>query len=354
METGDTVPRLSHTFDITPVAREVVGETVAAAYEVARSCRFDGRGWLLTPDEATRDRLDEHAESLGLVDREALREARRERREAAERLRNATGLDAEEAETLRVRSSVLALQLQSGRHLAPRTHYHLAELTAEGVPLEPVYADQGWSGTGVTLLSWDEHGTSRVEYAMPDTVGSDEPPVTSGTVTHDAAAGLLTATASIRLPGRGAWLRSAEGSLTVDTHAWYAALEGTGDTGAAPPARLEAAHRLVDITAWLSPSLTPDGRWSVEAVLDARGRGPFRPFMAMVFWALRTSFRREEKAAAGHPDRPTPRRQLAEAVRAWDRVAANAPRLPDYLREVAKALAAARPKPSGGYPPHTP
>ncbi|WP_304450958.1 hypothetical protein [Nocardiopsis sp. YSL2] len=344
METGDTVPRLSHTFEITPVAREVVGETVAAAYEVARSCRFDGRGWLLTPDEATRDRLDEHAESLGLVDRAAVRKARRDRREAAERLRGTSGLDPEEIEALRVRSAVLALQLQSGRHLAPRTHYHVAELTAEGVPLEPVYAEQGWSGTGVTVLDWDEHDTSRVEYAMPDTVGSDAPPVTSGTVTHDAGAGLLTATASIRLPGRGAWLRSAEGSLTVDTRAWYAALAGETGAGAAPPARLEAAHRLVDITAWLSPSLTPDGRWSVEAVLDARGRGPFRPFMALVFWAVRTSFRREERAAAKHPDRRRPSRQLADAVRAWDRVAANAPRLPDYLREVAEALSTARPK----------
>ncbi|KOX19101.1 hypothetical protein [Nocardiopsis sp. NRRL B-16309] len=345
METGDTVPRLSHTFDLTPVAREVVGETVAAAYEVARSCRFDGRGWLLTPDEETLDRLEEHAASLGLSDREAAREARRERREAAERLRTATDLSPEEAETLRVRSSVLALQLQSGHHLAPRAHYHVAELTSEGVPLEPVYAEQGWSGTGVTVLSWDEHATSRVEYAMPDTVGSDEPPVTSGTVTHDAGAGLLTATASVRLPGRGAWLRSAEGSLTVDTHAWYAALAGESGPGAPPPARVEAAHRLVDITAWLSPSLTPDGRWSVEAVLDARGRGPFRPFMAMVFWAIRTSFRREERAAAKHPDRPSPRRQLAEATQAWDRVAANAAHLPGYLREVAKALAAAGPKP---------
>lgn len=338
------MPRLSHTFDITPVDREVVAETVAAAYEVARSCRFDGRGWLLTPDETTRDRLDEHAESIGLVDREAVRQARRERREAAERLRDDTGLSPEEAETLRVRSAVLALQLQSGRHLARRTHYHVAELTSDGVPLEPVYADQGWSGTGVTVLSWDEHGTSRVEYAMPDTVGSDEPPVTSGTVSHDGGAGLLTATASIRLPGRGAWLRSAEASLTVDTQAWYAALAGGSGAGTVPPARLEAAHRLVDITAWLSPSPTPDGRWSVEAVLEARGRGPFRPFMAMVFWAVRTSFRREERAAAKHPDRPSPRRQLAEAVRAWDRVAANAPRLPGYLREVAQALSAARPK----------
>ncbi|RKS07740.1 hypothetical protein DFP74_3424 [Nocardiopsis sp. Huas11] len=341
MKTGDAVPRLSHTFDITPVTREVVEETVAAAYEVARSCRFDGRGWLLTPDEATRDRLDEHAERLGLVDREALRKARRERRAAAERLREATDLSAEETETLRVRSSHLALQLQSGRHLAPRTHYHVAELTSEGVPLEPVYAEQGWSGTGVTVLSWEEHGTSRIEYAMPDTVGSDEPPVTSGTVTHDAPAGLLTATASIRLPGRGAWLRSAEASLTVDTRAWYAALAGEPVTAA--PARLEASHRLVDVTAWLSPSLTADGRWSVEAALDARGSGPFRPFMAMVFWAVRTSFRREERAAAKDPDRTSPRRQLTEAVRAWDRVAANAPGLPDYLREVAKALSAVRP-----------
>jgi hypothetical protein len=335
------VPRLSHTFDLTPVDREVVEETVAAAYEVARSCRFDGRGWLLTPDRATQDRLDEYAESLGLLDREAVARARREREEAARRLREGAEPDPAEAEVLRVQSSVLALQLQSGRHLAPRTHYHVAELTADGVPLEPVYADRGWSGTGVTVASWQEDGATRVEYAMPDTVGTHEPPVTSGTVTHDAPGGLLTATAAIRLPGRGAWLRSAEGSLTVDAHAWYAAL--AGERGSSPPARLEAAHRLVDLTAWLSPSPAPDGRWRVEAVLDARGRGLLRPFVAMGFWALRASFRREQRAAAKDPGRQGPREQLEEMVRAWDRVAAGAPRLPDYLREVAKALASARP-----------
>src|SRR5699024_5358877 len=67
---GEHMPRLSHIFDITPVEREVVFETVDAAYAVARSCRFDGRGWLLLPDEGTRELLYSRAEELGIIDPE--------------------------------------------------------------------------------------------------------------------------------------------------------------------------------------------------------------------------------------------------------------------------------------------
>lgn len=334
------MPRLSHTFDITPVEREVVTETVDAAYEVARSCRFDGRGWLLLPDEETQKVLRSRAGHLGIIDPEVAERLHEERREAAERLRQGVP-SPERAEELAVGAATLALQLQSGLHLAPRSHYLVAELSPEGVPLEPADEDKGWSGTGLTITSWKETVTS-VDFAMPDSRGTKDPPVTSGTVVHDTGAARLTGTVRIQLPGRGAWLRTATGTVTVDTDAWYTALDGGGD--GTPPALVEADHRLMRIRAWLAPTRDTDGRWAVEAALDVRGRGVYRPVVAVMLWTLRSSIRRSESKSARRGDgEPTMRERLYHQGRAWDRIARNAPYLPDYLREVARALSGAAP-----------
>lgn len=334
------MPRLSHTFDITAVDREVVERIVAALHEVARSCRFDGRGWLLTPDAPTRARLEQRADELGLVDSGEARRLREERRRAAEELREGDADTPAEADELAVAASRTALQLQRGRHLAPRSHYLIAELSPEGVPVDPADDEEkGWSGTGLTITSWDEAGTVSAEFAMPDTVGTQERPVTWGTVAHDAPAGLLTWTARVRLPGRGAWLRSAEGTLEVDTGAWYEAAARGRDT---PPARMRATHSLPEINAWLSPSVSADGRWSVEAVLDVRGRGVFRPLVAAAFWAVTASFRRQDRRnARKEGGEPTTRERLDRTARDWDRIARNAPRIPELLHEVARAMAEA-------------
>ncbi|MEV2277143.1 hypothetical protein AB0I72_16320 [Nocardiopsis sp. NPDC049922] len=330
------MPRLTHAFDVAAVDRDAVARTVAAAHEVTRSCRFDGRGWLLTPDEPTLARLTRRAEELGLVDREAAERRDRERTAEAERAGGRVRTAAERATTT-------ALQLQTGRHLAPRSHYLVAELSADGVPLEPRYEEEGWSSTGLTVTSWDEAGTCALEYAMPDSVGTGETPVTSGTVTHDAA-GVLTVTTRIQLPGRFPGWRTADGTLTVDTGAWYAALDaGTTE----PPVRLSATHALADVTAWLSPAPRTDGRWDVTAVLDVRGRGLIaRPLVAMLVWAIRGSFRGEERRA--RRGRGTgvvgPRERWDRAVRSWDRVAHQARRIPDFLHDVARAMAEARPQ----------
>lgn len=331
------MPRLSHTFDITPVEREVVTETIDAAHEVARSCRFDGRGWLLLPDEETRKRLRVRAGELGIIDPEAAEQLRRQRLEAAKQLREGTP-SPERAEELKVEAAALALQLQSGHHLSPRSHYLVAELTPEGVPLEPADQDKGWSGTGLTITSWDEDAVTSVDFAMPDARGPKGPPVTSGTVVHDTDAARLTGTVRIQLPGRGAWLRAATGTVTIDTDAWYTALDGEGD--AAPPALVEAEHRLLRLRAGLTPTRGADGRWTVEAALDVRGRGLLRPVAALMLWTLRSSIRREETKSARRGDgEPTMRERLYRQGRAWDRIARNAPHLPSYLREVARALA---------------
>lgn len=342
-DTGDAVPRLSHTFDITAVDRDVVERIVAALHEVARSCRFDGRGWLLTPDEATFERLERRADALGLVDHEEARRLREDQREAAEDLREGTPRTAGEAAELEVAAAETALQLQSGRHLEPRSHYFLAELSPEGVPVEPADdEDKGWSGTGLTVTAWDESGVSSVDFSMPDAVGGTEPPVTWGTVTHDAPAGLLTWTGRIKLPGRGAWLRSAEGELRFSTGDWYTAAAGGGDPR---PARLRADHAVASVEAWLAPSAGADGRWSVEAALDVRGKGVFRPVVAAAVWAATTSFRRAERRAAARGDEePTTRQRLDASALAWDRIARNAPRLPELLRELAQAMAEAPPR----------
>ncbi|MEV6821356.1 hypothetical protein AB0M72_21645 [Nocardiopsis dassonvillei] len=334
------MPRLSHTFDITAVDREVVERIVAALHEVARGCRFDGRGWLLTPDAPTRARLDRRADELGLLDGGEAERLREEQRRAAEELRGGGADTPAEADELAVAASEPSLQLQRGRHLEPRSHYLIAELSPEGVPVDPADDEEkGWSGTGVTLTSWDEAGTTSAEFAMPDTVGTQEAPVTWGTVTHDAPAGLLTWNARVRLPGRGAWLRSAEGTLEVDTGAWYEALARGRDT---PPARVRATHSLARVSAWLSPSVSADGRWAVEAVLDVRGRGVFRPVVAAAFWAVTASFRREDRRTARQGGgEPTTRERLDQTARAWDRVARNAPRIPELLHEVARAMAEA-------------
>lgn len=336
------MPRLSHTFDITAVDAETVERIVDALHELVRACRFDGRGWLLVPDEPTLERLERRAEGLGLVDRRRAEELRRKRREAAERLRDGTSRPAEEVDELVVEASRTALQLQRGRHLAPRSHYHVAELSPEGVPVEPGDdADKGWSGTGLTLTSWDEEGTCSVDFAMPDAVGTDEPAVTWGTVRHDVPAGRLTWSGQVRLPGRGAWLRSASGTLEADTRVWYAAVAGGAD---ALPVRLRATHALVDLDAWLVPRAAPEGRWSVEAVLDVRGRGVFRPLVAVAFHALAASFRREDRGNARRgTGEPTTRERLDRTARAWDRIARNAHRIPDLLHETARAMREASP-----------
>ncbi|WP_017573004.1 hypothetical protein [Nocardiopsis halotolerans] len=237
-------------------------------------------------------------------------------------------------------ASRTALQLQRGRHLAPRSHYLATELTPEGVPHDPADdAGRGWSGTGLTVTSWDETGTSSVDFAMPDTFGTNEPPVTWGTVTHDAPTGRFTWTMRVRLPGRGAWLRSANGTLEVDTNAWYAAVAEGRD---ARPVRLRATHKLAEVDAWLTPSAGADGRWSVEAVLDVRGRGVFRPMVAVAFRATTASFRREDRRNARRgTGEPTTRERLERTARDLDRIARNASRIPDLLHDVARAMAEA-------------
>lgn len=338
------MPRLSHTFDITPVDRAVLAETVAALHGIARACRFDGRGWLALPDEHIRSGLRAEAEDLGLLDADRARRLHQEQDEAA-------GLsvqaweegDTATAEEEAVVASQLALQLRNGRHLAPRSHYLLAELSPKGVPLEPAAEDKGWSGTGLTVNSWDEHTTSSVSYAMPDTSGG-EAAVTWGDVEHNAPAEHLRATTEVQIPGRGSWLRYARADLAFHTGAWYGAAGGGGPAGD-PPALVVAEHRLVRARAWLQPSPGTDGRWSVEAVLDVRGRGVFRPMAALMFWAVLRSTRREDRAKAKRGE-PTLREQLAEDAARYDRIARNAPCIPGFLHRVRDALSGARDAPS--------
>ncbi|MFD3687916.1 hypothetical protein ACFWTE_24230 [Nocardiopsis sp. NPDC058631] len=337
------MPRLSHTFDITAVDREVVERIVSALHEVARSCRFDGRGWLLTPDEETLTRLEKRADELGLVDQGAAERLRGERRDAAAELRGDAPRTEAEADELAVAASQLALQLQTGRHLEPRSHYLVAELSPEGVPVEPADDEEkGWSGTGLTITAWDEAGTSSADFSMPDAAGGSGPPVTWGTVTHDRPAGLLTWTGEVKVPGRGAWLRSATGGLRFSTGDWYTAVSGRGD---GRPARLRARHALAEVDAWLAPTAGADGRWSVEAVVDVRGKGVFRPVVAASVWAATTSFRRSERRAAKlGTGEPTTRQRLDRSALAWDRIARNAPLLPELLRDLAGAMADAGPR----------
>ncbi|WP_152436877.1 hypothetical protein, partial [Nocardiopsis xinjiangensis] len=336
--------RLSHTLDITPVDRAVLADTVAALHEIARACRFDGRGWLALPDRTTVADLRTEADDLGLIDAEQARRLREEQREAAERGARARAEgETATAEEEAVAASRLALQLKSGRHLAVRSRYLLAELSPAGVPLEPAEEDKGWSGTGLTVASWDEHGSSALSYAMPDT-SSGETAVTWGDVEHDGDREHLRATTRVQLPGRGAWLRRARADLSFDTGSWYEAAAGRGDPGA-PPALVVAEHRLVRVRAWLTPSPGEDGYWSVTAVLDVRGRGLFRPLAALMFWAVRGSTRREERAKVKRGER-TLREQLAEDGARYDRIARNAPRIPGFLRRVRDAMAGARHTPS--------
>lgn len=337
------MPRLSHTLDITPVDRAVLADTVAAFHEVARACRFDGRGWLALPDRATVADLRAEADALGLIDADQARRLREEQREAAKRSARARAEgDTATAEEEAVAASRLALQLRNGRHLAQRSRYLLAELSPTGVPFEPAEEDKGWSGTGLTVTSWDEHGKSAVSYDMPDTSGG-EPAVTWGDVEHDGARERLRATTEVQLPGRGAWLRRARADLSFDTGAWYEAAAGRGDPEA-PPALVVAEHRLVRARAWVAPCPGEDGYWSVRAVLHVQGRGVFRPMVALMFWAIRASTRREERAKVKRGER-TLREQLAEDTVRYDRIARNAPRIPGFLRRVRDAMAGARDTP---------
>lgn len=334
--------RLSHTFDLAPADRETVDRIVAGLYEVAGACRFDGRGWLLPPDEEALAPLIERAGELGLVDvRE--RAGRLAQREAAITELREGSPDPERREVLEILASRLGLQLQTGRHLQERAHYLVAELSPDGVPVEPGDDEsKGWSSTGVTVTSWDPWGRASVEYAMPDTVGTGDAPVTWGSVSHDGAAGTLDWTLEIRLPGRGARLRSASAVLHVDLDAWYAALRN----GPVPPVHLTATHAMVRVEGWVTPVLTPLGRWSVEAVLDVRGRGLYRPFVAAALWATRTSYRRRDaRLRREGSDEPTVADRLEQAAAAWDAAVRAAPEIPGLLAELARVLSEARKSP---------
>ncbi|MFL1377977.1 MULTISPECIES: hypothetical protein [unclassified Nocardiopsis] len=327
--------RLSHTFDLAPADRETVDRIVAGLYEVAEACRFDGRGWLLPPDEADLAPIVERAGELGLIDvRE--REKRLAQRDAAITELREGSPDPERREELEILASRLGLQLQTGRHLQERAHYLVAELSPDGIPVEPGDDEaKGWSSTGVGVTSWDPWGRAAVEYAMPDTVGTGEAPVTWGSVSHDGAAGTLDWTLDIRLPGRGARLRSASASLHLNLDAWYAALEN----GPVPPVHLTATHAMARVEGWVNPTLTPQGRWSVETVLDVRGRGLYKPFVAAALWATRVSFRRRDaRIRREGGGEPTVADQLEQAARAWDAAVRSAPEIPALLAELARVL----------------
>ncbi|WP_306369969.1 hypothetical protein [Nocardiopsis sp. CC223A] len=330
--------RLSHTFDLAPADRETVDRIVAGLYEVAGACRFDGRGWLLPPDEEDLAPLIARAGELGLIDVRERAERLARREAAATELREGSP-GPERREALKALASRPGLQLQTGRHLQERAHYLVAELSPEGIPIEPGDDEaKGWSSTGVTVTSWDSWGRAAVEYAMPDTVGTGDAPVTWGAVSHDGAAGTLDWTLDIRLPGRGARLRSASASLHLDLDAWYAALED----GPVPPVHLTATHAMARVEGWVNATSTPLGRWSVEAVLDVRGRGLYKPFVAAALWATRTSFRRRDaRIRREGADEPTVADQLEQAARSWDAVVRSAPEIPALLTELARILARA-------------
>ncbi|MGQ4270745.1 hypothetical protein [Nocardiopsis changdeensis] len=331
--------RLSHTFDLAPADRGTVDRIVAGLYEVAAACRFDGRGWLLPPAEEDLAPLVERAGELGLVDvrERAGRLARREA--AAAELRDGSP-DPERRKALEALAARSGLQLQTGRHLQERAHYLVAELSPDGVPVEPGDdEDKGWSSTGVTVTSWDPWGRASVEYAMPDTAGTGDAPVTWGSVSHDGAAGTLDWTLDVRLPGRGPRLRSASASLHLDLDAWYAALED----GPVPPVHMTATHAMARVEGWVEAAATPAGRWSVKVVLDVRGRGLYRPFVAAALWATRTSFRRRDaRIRREGADEPTVADRLEQAARAWDAAARSAPEIPALLADLARALERAR------------
>ena len=64
----------------------------------------------------------------------------------------------------------------------------------------------------------------------------------------------------------------------------------------------------------------------------------------MMLWALRSSIRRTDAKSARRGDgEPTMRERLYHHGRAGDRLARNAPYLPGFLREVARALVDAAP-----------
>jgi len=63
-----------------------------------------------------------------------------------------------------------------------------------------------------------------------------------------------------------------------------------------------------------------------------------------MFWAIRASTRREERAKVKRGER-TLREQLAEDAVRYDRIARNAPRIPGFLRRVRDAMAGARDTP---------
>ena len=331
--------RLRHTFDLLPVDRGTVDRIVAGLYGVVEACRFDGRGWLLPPAEEELAPLIERAGELGLVDVREREERLSRRRSAVTELRGGVP-DPERRKALRSLASRTGLQLQSGRHLRERAHYLVAELSPDGIPVDPGDdEDKGWSSTGITVSSWDARGRAVVEYAMPDAVGAGGAPVTWGSVSHDGAVGTLDWTLDVRLPGLGSRLRSASASLHLDLAAWYAAPE----EGPLPPVRLTATHAMARVEGWVSTVSTPSGRWSVEAVLDVRGRGLYRPFVAAALWATRMSFRRNDaRIRREGADEPTVADRLEQAARSWDLVARSASEIPSLLSEFARVLARER------------
>ncbi|MDE3723735.1 hypothetical protein PWG71_20280 [Nocardiopsis sp. N85] len=334
--------RLSHTFDIAPVDRETVDRIVAGLYEVAAACRFDGRGWLITPDEEALSLLVERAGELGLIDVREREKRIAERERAITELREGDPSPGRREE-LEIQASRLGLQLRSGRHLEPRTRYLVAELSPDGIPVEPGDDEtKGWSGTGVAVTSWDPWGRAAIDYAMPDGTGTGEPAVTWGSVAHDGAAGTLDWSLEIRLPGRGARLRSASGALHIDLDAWYATLDG----GPVPPVHLSATHAMARVEGWIDATRTPEGRWSVKAVLDVRGRGLYRPFVAAALWATRASFRRQDaRIRREGTGEPTTADRLEQAARDWDTAAQAAPQVPDLLADLARVMSEERRRP---------
>ncbi|MFD6099028.1 hypothetical protein ACFVWN_11685 [Nocardiopsis flavescens] len=331
--------RLSHTFDLSPADRETVDRIVAGLYEVAAACRFDDQGRLLTPDEEALAPLVARAGELGLVDVKAREERLAQRESAAAELREGSP-GPERRESLEILASRLGLRLRSGGHLREHAHYLVTELSPEGVPAGAGRdGSGGWSSTGVTVTSWDPWGRASVEYALPDTAGTGEAPVTWGSASHDGAAGTLDCTLEVRLPGRGARLRSASGALHLDLDAWYAALRH----GPVPPVHLSATHAIARVEGWVTPVPAPSGRWSVEAVLDVRGRGLYKPFVAAALWATRVSFRRRDaRLRREGSGEPTVADGLEQAGRAWDAAARSAPEIPGLLADLARVLAEAR------------
>ena len=354
------MPRLSHTLDLEALNREDLLRSDDEAYLVMRSARFDERGYLLVPDDAELERLERRAEETGLFE-PGSHHTRREREKAeAERLaqeiarlrrevaeqeaehgsaQSRTRIAVEEREAeLAVSRSRDVLRLLEGEHLAPGAHYLLVSVGEDGAPVL-TSEDEGWVGTDLTIVSWDEEGTCAVDFAMredPELSGFEDP-VTTGTVEHDRAAQTLTVRARMRFPSPVSMLRKdsallgVEVTARIDLPAWYAALTGGGERA---PAHFEVGHPLVRATGTATPTAGVDGRWSVATDLDVRGRGLARPLVAAAAWAMTRSLRRHQETSV--------REWVSEVERVWARTARSLPALPGLLTELAEAMSHAR------------